>query len=298
MILVPVLLVLLILLLIAAAVVYKRRRRRRERENAGSTSGSDGPTSAWLGGGASSGAWSRLDMASRFDLASPSSPSSRSPFSAPVPYTQRTQVVLPARALSLTVTEFEGEAVEVQTLSTPRTSSEAGHSGESSDVTRNEQGAGTPSTAAPTDGHSAPSAYPYPYPHPPSYDPYESTAARTDDGHSLFAGSDAHSPFEIQLASESPLHWQDEPALADSRPTSLDAHAHSHVGVEAMAAYPGAGVYPGNNNGEGSAVRHSIVYDPAHAPVFDLRGSTVLAYRDERDEGVPAAFDPARDELV
>ncbi|KAJ7097266.1 hypothetical protein B0H15DRAFT_945916 [Mycena belliarum] len=43
-----------------------------------------------------------------------------------------------------------------------------------------------------------------------------STHTRGHDGASIFADS----PFET---ADSPLHWQDEPALADSRPGSLDA---------------------------------------------------------------------------
>jgi hypothetical protein len=80
--------------------------------------------------------------------------------------------------------------------------------------------------------------------------------ARTDDGHSVFADS----PFE----SESPLHWQDECALAetDSRPTSMDAAPVRGYGVGSNKEYGAS-----NSNSESNADygRASPVYGVEYA---------------------------------
>jgi hypothetical protein len=159
--------------------------------------------------------------------------------------------VLPARARTLDITEFDGEAMSVSTLSSAP-SSEHSHSS-SGDL-----GAGmqTPSTAAPTMGHSSSGHFPGAYSaagHAAYPQSVAGRTARTEDGHNHGSVFAADSPFE----SESPLHWQDEPALADSRPTSLDAV---------------------------SPVRDSA----ADAPVYEygMRGSTLLAY------DTPEVLDP------
>jgi hypothetical protein len=118
---------------------------------------------------------------------------------------------------------------------------------------------------------------------------------RTDDGHSVFADS----PFE----SESPLHWQDEPALAEaeSRPTSMDVAPVPRYGVGSSNNEYGVGSGSGNaNDGRASPVygaeyagytrgaRGSAVYDPDS--IYDARGSTLLAY--DRDSAF--VYEPRR----
>ncbi|KAJ7918592.1 hypothetical protein B0H13DRAFT_2434983 [Mycena leptocephala] len=118
---------------------------------------------------------------------------------------------------------------------------------------------------------------------------------RTDDGHSVFADS----PFE----SESPLHWQDEPALAEaeSRPTSMDVAPVPRYGAGSSNNEYGVGSGSGNaSDGRASPVygaeyagytrgaRSSAVYDPDS--VYDARGSTLLAY--DRDSAF--VYEPRR----
>ncbi|KAK7024949.1 hypothetical protein R3P38DRAFT_2951903 [Favolaschia claudopus] len=251
--------VVVILLLLALAALFVRRRRARARAEEAATP----PMSQWLGNEKGEGAWSRLDMASRYDLASPAG--SFRPNASPSP-TPRTMSGGPA-----TITPYLGAAMSVSTFTTPPAST-SGHSFDEPSYARhspefaedNASGMLTPSTAAPTAGHGSTPYLPdaseyaaYPFPVPPSHDPYEHTApgdvddrrqssgtrnARTEDGHSLFA---ADSPFEMGT------DFQDEPALAESRPTSLDAP----------------------------------------------RGSTLLAYtRDSR--AVPDEFDPRHSQLM
>jgi hypothetical protein len=82
-------------------------------------------------------------------------------------------------------------------------------------------------------------------------------ALTDDDGHSVFSDS----PFE----SESPLHWQDEPALAEaeSRPTSMDA-----------APVHGYGV--GSGSGNANDGRASSVYGVEYAGRGVRRCTTLI----------------------
>ncbi|KAJ7828882.1 hypothetical protein B0H13DRAFT_2289875 [Mycena leptocephala] len=115
---------------------------------------------------------------------------------------------------------------------------------------------------------------------------------RTDDGHSVFADS----PFESE--SESSLHWQDEPALAEaeSRPTSMDA---SPYGASNDGYGVGRSESNGNGNGNATDGRASPVYGAECAGYtrgasavydLDLKGSTLLAY--DRDSAF--VYEPRR----
>ncbi|KAJ7227831.1 hypothetical protein B0H12DRAFT_236575 [Mycena haematopus] len=93
-------------LLFVAGALYSRRRRRARAKT------ENPPTSQWLGG---NGAWSRLDM----------SAARSTPVSVPVSSPQPTSAgVVPVRVTrgTLDITEFPGEAMSVQTVSTPPSS--------------------------------------------------------------------------------------------------------------------------------------------------------------------------------
>ncbi|KAJ7210440.1 hypothetical protein GGX14DRAFT_625569 [Mycena pura] len=199
------------LLLIGGAVLYIRRRRRRANmswdRSAFDKAISPSVFAPMRSSEATGGAWSRLDMASRGDMAS-LPPASPQPPPSPPPQSP------------------------------------------------------TPSPPTPPPPHPLP-----PLPPPPPEAPAPalvrsltvSTAYGDRDAASIFADS----PFE----SESPLHWQNEPALAESRPTSLDGTTGAGAGVAA---------------------------DPRHvSAVYDPRGSTLLPY--ERDSRLPSMFGPPRD---
>ncbi|KAF7316463.1 hypothetical protein MIND_00165400 [Mycena indigotica] len=186
--------ILILLLLWAVAVVYFYRRRKG--------AATRGDASHVASRSPNNGAWSRLAMSSRGDLASiphmhsatvSRSNTPRSPSPPPPPPPPKTPPPVPTQA----------------TMAVPSSSLARSHT--------------------------------------------VSTAHGGGDGASVFADS----PFE----SESPLHWQDEPALADSRPTSLDG------------APPPPRFYPDSPLPALSSRRLSSMYDP----------DTLLAYdRDSR----------------
>ncbi|KAF8217072.1 hypothetical protein K438DRAFT_410601 [Mycena galopus ATCC 62051] len=198
--------ILVLALCAAAAVVYKRRRARAEETESP-------PMSQWLGG---DGAWSRLDTSAArttppVPVSIPISPVPAVFAPSVQPLRASTSVsVVPAHALD--ITEFIGEAVSVQTLSTPPSSR-------------------APSTVGynPTDdGHPNNARVSYAY---STADTVGQPQSYGHDHGSLFA---ADSPFE---SSESPLHWQDEPALADSRPTSLEARGSTLLAYDVPVVF-------------------------------------------------------------
>ncbi|KAJ7906006.1 hypothetical protein B0H13DRAFT_1881066 [Mycena leptocephala] len=212
--------------------------------------------------------WSRLDMASRGGL----------PFVPPLP------LVIPD---GMETPDFVGGAgsgsSQTHGADVPSTAPTVGHGYSNSSLNHS-------ATTAPTLGHGhSNSTTTLPLARVHTHSVSATTGAghghgygyvRTDDGHSVFADS----PFE----SESPLHWQDEPALAEaeSRPTSMDAAPVRGYGVGSNNEYGASNSNSESNASDGRAspvygveyagytrgARGSAVYD------LDLRGSTLLAY--------------------